>query len=244
MTSTQCTVFDSNPAKGQPYRYPDPSEYADETFSPFPYPGEEPDANRLSMHTYKPELDPSRQEAAGEIISRTMPYGFNRWNDSEIHIRPEYFEQLFADATIRFDLAGTGTESHMQLFTPDPEYPSRWYALSENYNNLTDGTLAVNLWPSEPSKAPARAAAGTPATPDLIAALRTGGMYVKGRSVTVNGISFDKGDLTGVDGVSVGTAADDAPAEIYTLTGLRVSEMVPGQIYVVRRGNKVSKIRK
>lgn len=241
MTSTQCTVFDSNPEKGQPYRYPDPSEYADETFRPFPYPGEEPDDVRKSMHTYTPELDPSRQEAPGEIISRTLPYGFNRWNDSEIYIRPEYFDLLFADATMRFDITGTGAGSHLQLYYTDPENPSRWYALAESYDDLSDGILEVNLWPSEPAKAPARAASAD--VPDVRAGLRTGGMYIKGRKLTVNGISFDKGDLTGVDGVRA-DAELDAPAEIYTLTCMRVTEMLPGRIYVVRRGNTVTRIRK
>lgn len=34
----------------------------------------------------------------------------------------------------------------------------------------------------------------------------------------------------------------DAPVEIYNLQGIRVSEMTPGQIYIVRQGTKVEKI--
>lgn len=34
----------------------------------------------------------------------------------------------------------------------------------------------------------------------------------------------------------------DAPVEIYNLQGIRVSEMTPGQIYIVRQGSKVEKI--
>ena len=42
-------------------------------------------------------------------------------------------------------------------------------------------------------------------------------------------------------GVSDIEAALDAPVEIYTVDGVRVNEMTPGKIYIVRTGSKVSK---
>lgn len=41
--------------------------------------------------------------------------------------------------------------------------------------------------------------------------------------------------------MSIGSDAQAAPAEIYTLEGIRVNEMAPGRVYIVRQGSKVTK---
>ena len=47
----------------------------------------------------------------------------------------------------------------------------------------------------------------------------------------------------GVENVTVDNTIDfDAPVEIYTIEGRRVMEMTPGHIYILRQGNKVTKL--
>ncbi|MCC8175304.1 MAG: hypothetical protein LIO91_02595, partial [Bacteroidales bacterium] len=56
-------------------------------------------------------------------------------------------------------------------------------------------------------------------------------------------LAFD--DLTGIDEVAVDAVdnAADAEKEYYNLQGQRVASPVPGQIYIVRQGSNVSKIK-
>lgn len=52
-----------------------------------------------------------------------------------------------------------------------------------------------------------------------------------------------KGATTGVRAVEVGDVkADGQPVEIYSVNGQRVGSMQPGQVYIVRQGNKTFKV--
>ena len=52
-----------------------------------------------------------------------------------------------------------------------------------------------------------------------------------------------KGATTGVRAVEVGDVkADGQPMEIYSVNGQRVGSMQPGQVYIVRQGNKTFKV--
>lgn len=53
-------------------------------------------------------------------------------------------------------------------------------------------------------------------------------------------LAIDKVTTTGIE--SVEADASDAPAEYYTLTGIRISAPAAGQVCIVKRGTKVSKV--
>lgn len=222
MTSTVCSVYRSNPGTRQPYKYPDPESYANESFSPFPYPG------RDNEYTYK-----DRTEIT-EVADLTQPYTFERWHNSTVHIAPEVFGEYGLDATLRFVLGGTGEASSLCLYTAEKDNPERWITLNETFSGLTDGNFEVKL-ASAARKAPA--AAEDAALEGLLA----NGLYVKGQNLSLAGVTYDKGQLTGISSVDAEDLA--APVEYFTLTGIRVAEPQAGQLYICRQGTKVTKIR-
>lgn len=59
-------------------------------------------------------------------------------------------------------------------------------------------------------------------------------------SATATSVFDENTEMTGVEAV---IADSDAPAEYFTLQGQRVAEPLAGQIYIVRRGAKASKVR-
>ena len=51
------------------------------------------------------------------------------------------------------------------------------------------------------------------------------------------------GATTGVKAVEVNDAkTTNAPVQIYTVNGQRVNNMQPGQVYIVKKGNKTVKV--
>lgn len=70
------------------------------------------------------------------------------------------------------------------------------------------------------------------------------GFAVKGQNATLVKVELRK-KTAGIENVAVDNAIDfNAPVEIYTIEGRRVMEMTPGHIYIVRQGNKVTKLAK
>lgn len=68
------------------------------------------------------------------------------------------------------------------------------------------------------------------------------GLWFKGQNATVKKIIIWRKDTT--TGVAAVEIDFNAPVEIYTIDGVRVSEMAKGGLYIVRQGNNVMKIRK
>lgn len=58
--------------------------------------------------------------------------------------------------------------------------------------------------------------------------------------VNAHEYEFETG-ITGIDAVEARPDATDAPAEYFNLQGIRVNEPAKGRIYIVRRGNEVTK---
>lgn len=232
MTSTPCTVYQANPAKGQPYQYPDPSTYEGTTYTdPFPYLGSRNGDNN--------DLDPVRRDAGEDAeISKTLPFTMEKWHNSQIFIKPEFFATLGWGATLDIELSDvTSGESHLHFYRPTEAGSDRWTQVEEDFTVASGGKYTLQLTPQYGrNNAPARAA-------DDYLGLRLAdtGLYLTGRKLTVNSISVNRGDLTGVD--AVGADTDNAPAEYYTLSGIRVATPVAGEIYIVRQGSKVTKVR-
>lgn len=84
----------------------------------------------------------------------------------------------------------------------------------------------------------------------LLRGVNNDGIYLKGHGYKVHKVAVVRPGNTGVqeiilgeDGASQAGIDFDKPYEIYTLQGVRVNEMQPGGIYIVRQGMAVKKIR-
>lgn len=66
------------------------------------------------------------------------------------------------------------------------------------------------------------------------------GNYNVAVNLNTSAIAIDKVTTTGIE--SIEADASDAPAEYYTLTGIRISAPAAGQVCIVKRGTKVSKV--
>lgn len=74
--------------------------------------------------------------------------------------------------------------------------------------------------------------------------LKEHGFAVKGQNATLVKVELVNPGA-GVENVAIDNAIDfNAPVEIYTIDGRRVAEMNPGNIYILRQGNKVTKLAK
>ena len=66
------------------------------------------------------------------------------------------------------------------------------------------------------------------------------GFAVKGQNATLVKVELvTEGGQDGIENVAIDM---NAPVEIYNLQGVRVNEMVNGQIYILRQGNTVTKV--
>ncbi|MDO4320064.1 MAG: hypothetical protein Q4C34_05755, partial [Bacteroidales bacterium] len=77
--------------------------------------------------------------------------------------------------------------------------------------------------------------------PDIIQSLKDNGMKLRGARYAYKNVTLDQ-TLTGVEDVTTDKIDFNAPYEVYTLAGVRVAEMIPGNIYLVRQGEKVEKV--
>ena len=68
------------------------------------------------------------------------------------------------------------------------------------------------------------------------------GFAVKGQKATLVKVELVTAGTPGQDGIENVAIDMNAPVEIYNLQGVRVNEMVNGQIYILRQGNTVTKV--
>lgn len=74
---------------------------------------------------------------------------------------------------------------------------------------------------------------------DELAALKNSGIVVKGQLFYLKKIEIVRPSGAGIADVAVDA---DAPAEYYNLQGMRVNDLTPGNLYIVRQGGKTAKI--
>lgn len=115
----------------------------------------------------------------------------------------------------------------LAAFTPDAAWA--WTELVK-YDNITGNTYTYDI-------------TGDPYGDFTdVEMLSERGFAVKGQNATLVKVELIKKGA-GVENVTVDNAIDfDAPVEIYTIEGRRVMEMTPGHIYILRQGNKVTKL--
>ena len=72
--------------------------------------------------------------------------------------------------------------------------------------------------------------------------LKAHGLYVKGQNATLTEVVLQNPGFSSDITVLPEPEVIDAPAEWYTLQGIRVDNPEPGRIYILRQGNKVHKV--
>ncbi|MDO4320274.1 MAG: hypothetical protein Q4C34_06820 [Bacteroidales bacterium] len=78
----------------------------------------------------------------------------------------------------------------------------------------------------------------------LVEGLLNDGLYLKGQKFVLTGMEIWNPKGSAVRDIATDSETIDwnAPVEIYNLQGVRVSDMTPGQLYIVRQGNVVEKV--
>lgn len=230
MTSTPCTIYSTHPGgPGLAYQYPEvPDDFkvyerADETWRN-PDSGDRPD-------------DPVNPDES-EWFNHAFPYSIGSWDDEAFHIKSAMFATADESYTLHIFLSAYDSGSEIQLYYMDGSDMVKVI----DYENITEGEYKVNLGTaSADSRRRVREVTHSSA---LIDHVKADGFYVKGHGFSVSNVELRDADgnaLSGIGDVET-EAADEAPVEIYTLQGIRVAEMTPGNIYIVRQGDKVKKV--
>lgn len=80
---------------------------------------------------------------------------------------------------------------------------------------------------------------------NLLSLLKSKGLNVYGVNVDYDGFTLLRKSQTGIDDIFTDKLEGidfTQPYEIYTVMGVRVSEMTPGAVYIIRQGTNVVKM--
>ncbi|MDE6332528.1 MAG: hypothetical protein K2L80_07990, partial [Muribaculaceae bacterium] len=165
----------------------------------------------------------------------TSPMVITSWSSTELEIPAAAFVKATEKSTFRLhftDCAG----GQVQVVYKADDNDWTWTPMND-YGDIADNQFEISLADG------AKNADQT--TAHALAGLQAHGMYLKGQKFTFTSIDIlnPKG-TSGVGNIAVETPAIDwnAPVEVYTTSGVRVSEMTPGQLYIVRQGTNVAKV--
>lgn len=151
----------------------------------------------------------------------------NSWS-TILEIPAENFKLVCADSKIRLKFTDCGANPQAQIVYKADDADWTWTeyaAYTDIQANMID--LMVSTF-ADPA--------------DAVAGLKAHGMFLKGQNFSYAGLElYNPKSSSAITDVE---AAEDmnAPVEIYTIQGIRVSQMTPGNLYIVRQGNKVKKI--
>lgn len=186
---------------------------------PDPEPGPDPDPDPsgeltvVASHNFSPAAD------AG-----------NWAND--IHVPAGVFSAVSKYSTVRLHLNKYGN-ANIQLAV---KLHGNWTQFND-YDAVGGSTFDIKL-------ADTGSMSKHVSTDNAIAGLREDGLYVKGEQFAlVKCELLNPKAPAGISDAAASTDIDwDKPVEIYTLQGLRVTEMTPGNMYIIRQGNVVKKM--
>lgn len=217
-TSTECTIYDGNAPSGIDYQYPTgPFDFA----------------------FYPSSGDDTGDDEPEGMFSSSLPYAVASWNHM-FHITSAFFANAADGHILRVSLTRNdgGAEIQVAYNHADKTGDERWTKIID-YADVDDDIYEMTIG----SSSGIQRAHGLDGN-DMLRHLQADGLYLKGHGYTVNNVELLDSDgnvVTGIDGITSDNT--DTPVEIYTITGIRVAEPEPGNIYIVRRGSKVSKIR-
>lgn len=157
-----------------------------------------------------------------------MPFDVGSW-EKEFYVYPIFFQSIYPGGKIQLTIESKGS-AQIQWFYND-EYKAKpaakapmrtHYTVGADYQDIDSGIQEYDV------------------TDENIEELRQHGIGIKGQNYVVTAFNYT-GRPTGVEKVEIDYAE---PYEIYTLQGVRVSEMTRGQIYIVRQGAKAVKLKR
>ncbi|MDO4320276.1 MAG: cellulase family glycosylhydrolase [Bacteroidales bacterium] len=196
----------------------------DKNVNPDPEPGPEPEPGP------GPDPDDDSFEVVGTYTFQpSEPLG--SWKN-EVRIPESAFVSVNEKSKVRilFD-----NEGQLQLAVKkNPDY--EWYQIND-YADVFGGQYEFKI-------ADVPSMGQDAEIPVVVDALKFFGLTIKGKDAVITGCQVLNPKGSGVSDIVAADEAIDwnAPVEIYTVTGLRVAEMTPGAIYIVRQGAKVAKI--
>lgn len=179
-----------------------------------------------------PEPTPGPVDPSGDpevVATHTVNKGPSSWSE-EIEIPAYVFSNASANSIIRLHITQNG---QMQFATKRPGW------LWTQFNEYVD--VYAPKFDIKVSDIPSMGNGVSVA--DALEGLKFGGLIIKGER-----FHLDRCELLNPAGIS--DAFTDAPSEIdwsapveiYNLQGMRVSEMAPGQLYIVRQGALTKKV--
>lgn len=161
---------------------------------------------------------------SSETVVDTPQFNISGW-DVMYHLEKSRLGTLTSADKVRLYVScGTGAEIQIAYKTP----ASDWTQYVD-YAPISGSTYDLTMTDS-----------------GLLEGANHDGLYFKGHDYTIQKVSVIRQGQSGVEETTIFDNAApvidfDQPYEIYTLDGRRVSEMVPGHIYILRQGSTVLK---
>lgn len=161
-----------------------------------------------------------------EITIATPGIRFSTWNDEPYHIPAEKFKTAQTDDVLRiYYTADAGAEIQLAYVDAASSWTETIPYKGINGSGHEDQSLTR-----------------------ILDDVKRGGFFVKGHGYRLDKVtlitSITGGDPVAAVGGIPADISDQTPCEIYTLQGMRVSETLPGHIYIIRQGQRSYKIMK
>lgn len=168
--------------------------------------------------------------SAVATYTATSPVTFT-WSDEPAVVPGSYFTAIQADSKIEINYT-PGTNPQIQLAVNDP-----WTQIGEYFDMAKEDNVFTVKMAELATLSGGNLTFGT-----FKSQVTTGGLYIKGNGFTFNGLTLLNPTTDGINEVAAEAIDFNAPVEIYNLQGIRVNEMVQGNLYIVRQGNVVKKM--
>ncbi|MDE6097977.1 MAG: glycoside hydrolase family 5 protein [Muribaculaceae bacterium] len=225
-TSAPCQVFSDEPLQGESYRYPVdmPGFSVENPECEYPYPGR----------------DYADDDRESDQFNQSLPYSLSNqrscfWIKSAVFESARQGDRL--EITLRHDRSDSDVLIGYFGYFGDTE----WHTV-HNMTGSDEERVEIPLFPQQNGRRTVTSNY-VDNNPELASHLKYTGMFVRGSGFTVLGAAV-KGNGDDVI-TSVGDnimPADGAPEDIYTVTGVKVSSMTSGGVYIVRKGSDVRKV--
>ncbi|MDO4319069.1 MAG: cellulase family glycosylhydrolase [Bacteroidales bacterium] len=219
-TSTECTIYDGNAGTGLDYQYPE---------GPFDF----------AFYPDKGGDNPGGDDFDDTFFSHMMPYSVASWNNM-FQIKAPFFANARDGYTVRITLSDCKSGAEIQVAYNHLDKGDDKYTKIIDYESINDNVYEMTIGKSQ-SNAPALRARPLDGN-DMLRHLQADGLYLKGHDYSISSVELldnNGNPTTGIDDIEPDSLE---PVEIYTVTGIRVAEMTPGNVYIVRQGHRVTKV--
>lgn len=229
-TSTECTIFSTHPGgPGLAYQYPT-GPFEHEIYNPAGGHGYEGEIEEPETGTYKDPVAIVHDSETGDNTEQ--------WNHVYT-ISPETFadHDIAKGGKLSITLNGDGSNPEAAAYYNHTEagYDHNANGSDHLIGDYHDGPYYYVSVGDEYKKE-------TVLTQAHVDALTTNGLRIDASHSNLGTVSYAALDVTlEVDDIAGDTDATATPDAIYTLSGIRVGEMRPGEIYIIVRNGRATK---